>query len=91
MARRLTEIVLALAGLVVAAPALVAIATTVRVREGAPVIYPRRRVGLRGREFQLFKFRTMVPAGGSSVTVWADARVTPLGRRMRRLRLDELP
>ena len=88
MARRLTDIVLGLAGLAVAAPVLVAIAAAVRLREGAPVIYRARRVGQHGREFQLFKFRTMVPAGGSSVTVWADPRVTPLGRRLRRLKLD---
>ena len=91
MTRRLTDIVLALAGLAVAAPVLVAIAAAVRLRDGAPVIYRARRVGRHGREFNLFKFRTMVPAGGSSVTVWADPRVTPLGRRLRRLKLDELP
>ena len=91
MARRLTDIVLALVGLAVAAPVLVAIAAAVRLRDGPPVIYRARRVGRHGREFKLFKFRTMVPAGGSSVTVWADPRVTPLGRRLRRLKLDELP
>ena len=91
MARRLTDIVLALIGLAVTAPVLVAIAAAVRLRDGAPVIYRARRVGHHGREFQLFKFRTMVPVGGSSVTVWADPRVTPLGRRLRRLKLDELP
>jgi lipopolysaccharide/colanic/teichoic acid biosynthesis glycosyltransferase len=91
MARRLTDIVLALVGLAVLAPLLLAIAAAVRLRDGAPVIYKARRVGQHGREFRLFKFRTMVPAGGSSVTVWADPRVTPLGRRLRRLKLDELP
>ena len=90
MARRLTDIVLALVGLAVLAPLLLAIAVAVRLRDGAPVIYKARRVGQHGREFRLFKFRTMVPAGGSSVTVWADPRVTPLGRRLRRLKLDEL-
>lgn len=91
MARRLTDIVLALVGLAVLAPLLLAIAAAVRLNDGAPVIYKARRVGQHGREFRLFKFRTMVPAGGSSVTVWADPRVTPLGRRLRRLKLDELP
>ncbi len=91
MARRLTDIWLALAGLAIAAPLLAAIAVAVRLRDGAPVIYQARRAGQHGREFRLFKFRTMVPAGGSSVTIWADPRVTPLGRRLRRLKLDELP
>jgi lipopolysaccharide/colanic/teichoic acid biosynthesis glycosyltransferase len=91
MARRLTDIVLALVGLAVASPVMAAIAAAVRTRDGSPVIYRARRVGRHGREFDLYKFRTMVPAGGSSVTVWADPRVTPLGRRLRRLKLDELP
>ncbi len=91
MARRLTDILLALTGLVVLGPVMLALAAAVRLRDGAPVIYRARRVGQHGREFRLFKFRTMVPAGGSSVTVWADPRVTPLGRRLRRLKLDELP
>jgi lipopolysaccharide/colanic/teichoic acid biosynthesis glycosyltransferase len=91
MARRLTDIVMALLGLAVAAPVLIAIAAAVRLRDGPPVIYRARRVGQHGREFRLYKFRTMVPGDGSSVTVWADPRVTPLGRRLRRLKLDELP
>ena len=91
MARRLTDILLALTGLAVLGPVMIALAAAVRLRDGAPVIYRARRVGQHGREFGLFKFRTMIPAGGSSVTVWADPRVTPLGRRLRRLKLDELP
>jgi lipopolysaccharide/colanic/teichoic acid biosynthesis glycosyltransferase len=91
MARRLMDIVLALAGLAVTGPVMVAIAGAVRLRDGAPVIYRARRVGQHGREFPLYKFRTMEPVGGSSVTVWADPRVTPLGRRLRTLKLDELP
>jgi lipopolysaccharide/colanic/teichoic acid biosynthesis glycosyltransferase len=91
MARRLTDITLALIGLVFASPVLAIIAALVRLRDGRPVIYKADRVGQHGRLFRLFKFRTMVPASGSSVTVWADPRVTSLGRRLRRLKLDELP
>jgi lipopolysaccharide/colanic/teichoic acid biosynthesis glycosyltransferase len=91
MVRRPTDILLALVGLAVASPVLLAIAVAVRLQDGAPVIYRARRVGQHGREFRLFKFRTMVASGGSSVTVWKDPRVTPLGRRLRRLKLDELP
>ncbi len=91
MVRRPTDILLALVGLAVASPVLLAIAVAVRLQDGAPVIYRARRVGQHGREFRLFKFRTMVASGGSSVTVWEDPRVTPLGRRLRRLKLDELP
>jgi lipopolysaccharide/colanic/teichoic acid biosynthesis glycosyltransferase len=91
MAKRLIDIILAVAGLVLLSPLLAAIAVLVRAKDGPPVIYKATRVGRHGRLFRLFKFRTMVPSGGSSVTVWADPRVTPLGRRLRRLKLDELP
>jgi lipopolysaccharide/colanic/teichoic acid biosynthesis glycosyltransferase len=91
MARRLTDITLALFGLVLASPALATIAALVRIKDGRPVIYKADRVGQHGRLFHLYKFRTMVPSTGSSVTVWADPRVTSLGRRLRRLKLDEVP
>ncbi len=91
MARRLTDITLALFGLVLASPVLAIIAALVLVKDGRPVIYKADRVGQHGRLFHLYKFRTMVPSAGSSVTVWADPRVTSLGRRLRRLKLDEVP
>jgi len=91
MPRRLIDSALAVIGLVLASPLLAVIAVLVRLKDGAPVIYKATRVGQHGRLFHLYKFRTMVPSGGSSVTVWADPRVTPLGRKLRRLKLDELP
>ena len=91
MARRLTDLALALVGLIVTSPVLIAIAVAVRLRDGSPVIYRALRVGQHGRLFHLLKFRTMVPSNGSSVTIWADPRVTTLGRTLRRLKLDELP
>jgi len=89
--KRLMDIVLATVGLVLAAPLLAAIAVLVRLKDGPPVIYRATRVGQHGQLFSLFKFRTMIPSEGSSVTVWADPRVTPLGRKLRRHKLDELP
>jgi lipopolysaccharide/colanic/teichoic acid biosynthesis glycosyltransferase len=91
MARRLTDITLALIGLILVSPALATIAALVRIKDGRPVIYKADRVGQHGRLFHLYKFRTMVPSAGSSVTIWADPRVTPLGRKLRRLKLDEVP
>jgi lipopolysaccharide/colanic/teichoic acid biosynthesis glycosyltransferase len=91
MARRVFDVLLSSIGLIVLAPLLCALAILVRLRDGSPVVYRATRVGQHGRPFELFKFRTMVPSGGSSVTVWADPRVTPLGRTLRRHKLDELP
>lgn len=89
--RRFIDIMFAGIGLVVASPILIGIAVLVRVKDGSPVFYKATRVGQDGRTFHLFKFRTMVPSEGSSVTVWADPRVTEVGKKLRRHKLDELP
>jgi lipopolysaccharide/colanic/teichoic acid biosynthesis glycosyltransferase len=60
-----------------------------------PLFYRQTRVGWGGREFEMLKFRSMIPdAEAAEGAVWAcagDARVTPIGRFMRKTRLDELP
>lgn len=57
-----------------------------------PVVYRARRVGMGGRDFSMLKFRTMkVHAGGRSLAGAGDLRITPIGRFLRRTRLDELP
>jgi lipopolysaccharide/colanic/teichoic acid biosynthesis glycosyltransferase len=98
MAKRFIDIMAAGLGLILLAPLLAGIGILVRLRDGSPVLYRAVRVGRNGKVFHLFKFRTMVStpkngesAPGSSVTVWDDPRVTPLGRTLRRHKLDELP
>lgn len=94
--KRMADLGCAAVGLVAAAPlmALVAIAVKLTSPEG-PVIYRQRRVGLHGRVFTVYKFRSMRPdAEQETGAVWAskdDARVIPIGRFLRRTRLDELP
>ena len=73
----------------------VAIALAIRIADGGPVLYRQTRLGRDGRVFRIAKFRTMV-VGAEDRTgpVWAarrDARVTAVGRRLRRFHLDELP
>jgi lipopolysaccharide/colanic/teichoic acid biosynthesis glycosyltransferase len=81
--------------LVLLALPMLAIAVTVLVSSGRPVFYGQQRVGLGGRLFTMWKFRTMpTDAETASGPVWAtkgDPRCTPLGRVLRRLSLDELP
>jgi len=70
------------------------IAWRIHQTDGGPVLYLGERVGLNGRIFRIFKFRTMVvnadKIGGPS-TPDDDPRITPIGKRLRRHKLDELP
>lgn len=88
----------AAAGLIVlTAPLAAGIWLLVRVVDGPPAVVRLPRVGRDGTEFAMDKFRSMTVqsstghAGGAALTVGADPRVTPLGRRLRHCRLDELP
>jgi exopolysaccharide biosynthesis polyprenyl glycosylphosphotransferase len=92
----------ALVVLVLLAPFLVAIAVAVRRTSSGPALFRQRRIGANGREFWLLKFRTMYDeqkwvvlrndcADGPLFKMRGDPRVTPLGRRLRRYSLDELP
>jgi sugar transferase EpsL len=91
-AKRALDIVVALGGLVLAAPVLLLIALAVRVCLGAPVLFRQRRPGLGGQPFMLLKFRTMTDARAAAGELLPDdQRMTPLGRFLRRSSLDELP
>lgn len=83
----------ALAGLVLLAPLLAAIALAVKVDSPGPVFFRQERVGRHFRRFRLLKFRTMVAGaeGGPALTAGDDPRVTRAGRLLRRFKLDELP
>ncbi len=83
----------ALVGLLVLWPVLAVVAVCVRVKmPGGPVIFRQRRVGKDGRSFTMYKFRSMtVGHGGSSVSVAGESRIMPLGAKLRRYKLDELP
>ncbi|MBL8778104.1 MAG: sugar transferase [Acidimicrobiales bacterium] len=82
---------------VVTAPLSAAIWLVVRVVDGPPAVVRLPRIGQGGEEFAMDKFRSMTVqsatghAGGAALTMGADPRVTPLGRRLRHYRLDELP
>jgi lipopolysaccharide/colanic/teichoic acid biosynthesis glycosyltransferase len=80
-------------GSLVLSPVLLAVATVIRLREGAPVLFRQERVGRHGATFAILKFRTMRVSrpGDPEVTVAGDSRVTDVGRVLRRTKLDELP
>lgn len=90
--KRLLDVVVAGAGLVVLSPLLLVIAIAVRLRLGPPVLFRQVRPGRHGEPFELLKFRTMTDARGSDGELLPDAeRLTGLGRLLRRTSLDELP
>ncbi|HVO45949.1 MAG TPA: undecaprenyl-phosphate glucose phosphotransferase [Steroidobacteraceae bacterium] len=94
VSKRLTDLVLASAILVPAAPFMLLIALAVRVTSPGPALFKQRRYGLDGQEIIVYKFRTMtVQEDGAAIrqATQDDDRVTPIGRVLRRTSLDELP
>lgn len=85
--------VVSLVGLLLIWPLLLVLVLMIRrSMPGAPAIFKQQRVGKDGRLFTMYKFRTMVPHhSGSSVSVAGEDRITPLGKTLRRYKLDELP
>jgi exopolysaccharide biosynthesis polyprenyl glycosylphosphotransferase len=105
MAKRIIDVVSSFVMLVVMSPIMVGIAVAIRFTSPGPIIFSQARSGLHGRPFRMYKFRSMVTnaeqarselesmneMAGPVFKVKNDPRVTPLGRWMRKLSIDELP
>jgi len=105
MFKRLWDIALSALALVVLSPLLLGIMVAIRATSPGPIFFVQRRSTLRGREFNMYKFRTMVAnaeeirarldarneASGPVFKIKDDPRITPFGRWLRRYSLDELP
>lgn len=80
-------------GLIILSPVILVVAILIAIKmPGGPVFFTQKRVGRNGRLFTMFKFRTMtVNHDGSSVSVAGESRITPLGAKLRKYKLDELP
>ena len=92
--KRLTDIFISAVLLGVCAPLIALTALAVAVTSRGPLFYRQKRVGVNGRVFEIIKFRTMctgADAQGPSVTSSDDTRITPVGRFLRKSKLDELP
>jgi lipopolysaccharide/colanic/teichoic acid biosynthesis glycosyltransferase len=91
-AKRALDVVCAAAALALLAPVLAATALAVKLSSPGPALFRQRRVGRNGQIFEILKFRSMrTGMAGLAVTAGGDARVTPLGRLLRRSKVDELP
>lgn len=83
---------MALIGLLFLWPVLLIVAILIKCRMPGPVLFVQQRVGKDGKLFHCHKFRSMmVGHNGSSVSVAGEARITPLGAKLRKYKLDELP
>jgi exopolysaccharide biosynthesis polyprenyl glycosylphosphotransferase len=103
--KRVSDIVLTIFGLLVISPVMLGIAAAIKLQDGGPVIFRQARIGRDGKPFTMLKFRSMVSDAedrklelmsnnegkGGLFKLSRDPRVTPLGRFLRDLSLDELP
>jgi lipopolysaccharide/colanic/teichoic acid biosynthesis glycosyltransferase len=92
--KRLFDLLASLVALLLLSPLMAFLAWRIKRFDGGPVLYAGRRVGKHGKPFGMYKFRSMVlnadKIGGSS-TPDDDPRITPIGKTLRRYKLDELP
>jgi len=94
LSKRFVDLAVGALAAIVALPLIAAGALAILLTDGRPVTYRQRRVGERGREFEIIKLRTMRPDSDAPGQLWSgadDDRVTAVGRLLRRLHIDELP
>lgn len=89
--KRSFDVAAAAAGLIVAWPIILGAALLARRDTGGSGIFRQVRIGRHGRPFTVLKIRTMRAIAGTTVTTANDSRITPLGMRLRRWKIDELP
>jgi lipopolysaccharide/colanic/teichoic acid biosynthesis glycosyltransferase len=88
------DILVSLVGLICLFPLLLLAAVLIKLDSRGPIFFRQERIGMRFRPFQILKFRTMVQnsiAGGQSITVGDDPRITRVGWFLRKTKIDELP
>ena len=92
--KRLIDIAAAVLALSILSPIIIVTAIIVKLTSKGPIIYSHERIGLNGKPFKIFKFRSMyqdAEKNGPALSSKTDSRITPFGKFMRRTRLDEIP
>ncbi|RRK09246.1 sugar transferase [Lactiplantibacillus garii] len=93
--KRIFDLVVGLVGTIISAPIILVFAIIVKLTSKGPALYKQERVGFMGKTFKVIKLRSMrQDAETKTGAVWAqknDPRITPVGRFMRKTRVDELP
>lgn len=94
MIKRIFDFILALLGIIVLSPILLLIALSIKATSKGPILFIQKRVGQFGNNLKVFKFRTMIVDAelkGLKITVGKDPRITSVGYKLRKYKLDELP
>jgi len=92
--KRILDIVISFAAIILSLPLQLAVFILIRLESKGPAIYSQTRSGKNGREFEIYKFRSMYQDAEKRGAQWAqkdDPRITKIGRRLRDTRLDEIP
>ncbi len=93
--KRFEDIVLSLMALIITFPLFIVIGCAIKLTDRGPIFYKQKRLTLNGKEFEIYKFRTMIQdaekQGEAVLAAEGDKRILPVGRILRRARLDELP
>ncbi len=92
--KRIMDIIISLIGMVILLPVYIFVAIGVKFSSKGPIIYKQERVGLHGKPFPMFKFRSMradAESGTPMLSSENDDRITPFGKFLRKVRLDEIP
>lgn len=92
--KRFFDFICSFLGLIILSPIIILIIVWIKCDSDGPVFFLQQRVGLNGKLFNIFKFRTMIPDAekkGLKVTVGIDPRITKSGHFLRKTKLDELP
>lgn len=92
--KRVFDMIMAFILLIVLSPVFFILAVLIKIDSKGPVFYRQERVTTYGRKFKIFKFRTMIQDAdkrGSLITLGQDARITKIGSKIRKCRLDEIP
>lgn len=93
--KRFCDIVISLLGLIILSPLMLVVAIAIKIESKGPVLFKQTRLGKDGREFQIYKFRSMCEGaenmGTGQYSFAGDMRVTKVGRFIRATSIDELP
>ncbi len=93
-AKRIFDLVCTIPGLIILSPFFLLIAICMKLTDRGPVFFSQERIGYKGEQFRILKFRTMVVDAdkkGGQLTVGKDPRITRVGSLLRKTKLDELP